>query len=595
MKVWIFVFAALLTFGMIVNSIMSASNSVTHQEYGTIVYPFRLYGTVQYPNGTGVNGALAHLLDSLGVSKNTTITGGNYEFTGLSRSLTYTLQITVSGYTAINDAITPPTSGDLMHNVVLTAIVTNFTLSGTVTYPNGTSVTGVTAYLVPSSGSTLSTTITNGAYSFPSLSRSLTFTLQITVTGYYAIVDAITPPASGDLQHNVTLTAVATASVVPVPPDGYCYHGAFCGYSGASPTTAQMINDITRFTSATNVNKSLCIAEHAGTINVGEDWFVLNPADRSYMGTIYDQGLCKALIISLDPCVRGSSNATQDELDIAAGKYDSWLSSLASRCKNFKNGSGQLYPLMIKIGIEVNAYNWDPYGESPTAFIAAFRYIVNYFRNHGVTNAVYVWNVNWNTYGYSPSYPISAYYPGDDVVDWLTVDTYRWGASDNFYNQITEFYTFAAPRGKPLGVAEWGLRMSVTTDAQGVTYIDNFFNTLEGKNGQTAHLAFKYIRYHWSQDSGGNRFTIQADNPAGADYYPLSVAEYRKRIADPRYLSDLATSALPSLAARFSQVNGVALLVDKAAQGTAGVSVTATVDETLTAYVTIARARKVTS
>jgi len=329
-------------------------------------------------------------------------------------------------------------------------------------------------------------------------------------------------------------------SGIPVPDDGQCYHGAFCSYNGASPTTAQMRSYINRFTSEVNIAKGLAISEHGGTASVNEDWFQLNPSDRSYMGTLMDEGLFRILIISLNPCRRSSSTpelATQDELDIAAGVYDSWLTSLANRCKNFKNSNGQLYPLMIKIGVEVNAWNWAPYGADPSAFKAAFRYIVTFFRNAGVTNAAYVWNVNWNAYGYSKSITMNDYYPGDDVVDWLTVDTYRWGILDNFENQITEFYNLYKNKGKPLGVGEWGLRMSVTTDTQGVDYINHFFDTLEGKNGIAAHPEFKYIRYHWSADSGGNRFTIQADDPSASDYYPLSVAAYRDRIADIRYLT----------------------------------------------------------
>jgi len=74
----------------------------------------------------------------------------------------------------------------------------------------------------------------------------------------------------------------------------------------------------------------------------------------------------------------------------------------------------------------------------PDDFIAAWRYIYNRIVNiHGVTNVIWVWCANAN--GYKVSYdfpapygrtePAPLYYPGDDVVDWVSADGYNWHGS----------------------------------------------------------------------------------------------------------------------------------------------------------------------
>ena len=74
----------------------------------------------------------------------------------------------------------------------------------------------------------------------------------------------------------------------------------------------------------------------------------------------------------------------------------------------------------------------------PDDFIAAWRYIYNRIVNiHGVKNVIWVWCANANGYKvnytfpapYGRTEPAPLFYPGDDVVDWISADGYNWHGS----------------------------------------------------------------------------------------------------------------------------------------------------------------------
>jgi hypothetical protein len=68
--------------------------------------------------------------------------------------------------------------------------------------------------------------------------------------------------------------------------------------------------------------------------------------------------------------------------------------------------------------------------DGPAKYVAAWRRIVDIFRQRGATNAIWVWAPNcisspkegWNSY--------ANYYPGDGYADWVACDGYNEGGSD---------------------------------------------------------------------------------------------------------------------------------------------------------------------
>jgi hypothetical protein len=100
--------------------------------------------------------------------------------------------------------------------------------------------------------------------------------------------------------------------------------------------------------------------------------------------------------------------------DIPRGTYDPGISLLATFVKEQSN---QFY---IRIGYEFdstsNRYDGLPYRE-------AFRYVVDYFRDHEVTNAAFVWHAS----GFPPKdeLPYTEWFPGVDVVDWCGISLFQ--------------------------------------------------------------------------------------------------------------------------------------------------------------------------
>src|SRR5258708_4119853 len=117
-------------------------------------------------------------------------------------------------------------------------------------------------------------------------------------------------------------------------------------------------------------------------------------------------------------------------------------------------------PILMRIGYEFDG-EWNAY--DPEAYVAAWRRIVDIFRGKRVgeesivpvTNVAFVWHsAVWKTFH---NQPISAWYPGDNYVDWVAISWFAW--SDKESRNVSEtartkFAAFAKEHNKPLMIAE---------------------------------------------------------------------------------------------------------------------------------------------
>ena len=97
-------------------------------------------------------------------------------------------------------------------------------------------------------------------------------------------------------------------------------------------------------------------------------------------------------------------------------------------------------------------------------FVAAWRHYVTVFRDRGVTNVAWNWIMTPSSFKTPPIGPgANALYPGDDFVDWISLDPYNWyGCMPNgptpwrpLREMVAPFVAWADPHGKPLMLAEW--------------------------------------------------------------------------------------------------------------------------------------------
>jgi hypothetical protein len=108
--------------------------------------------------------------------------------------------------------------------------------------------------------------------------------------------------------------------------------------------------------------------------------------------------------------------------EIAAGRFDAYIRAAARQALAY----GQR--LYVRFGHEMNlaASPFGPGhdGDTPAAFIAAWRHVVGIFRQTGARNVEFVWSPNVYCEGHCP---FTAFYPGDAWVDWVALDGYNYG------------------------------------------------------------------------------------------------------------------------------------------------------------------------
>jgi len=140
--------------------------------------------------------------------------------------------------------------------------------------------------------------------------------------------------------------------------------------------------------------------------------------------------------------------------EVTEGKYDVDLKLYADMIKSFNK------PVFVRIASEFNG-DWSGYHKE--YFADSFRYIVDFFRKEGVTNAVYMWN-------YMPlaeQFPYEQWYPGDDYVDWWSVDVF----SNHFIQpaankELMRFISDAKKHNKPIIIPESGPSLQGTSNIE---------------------------------------------------------------------------------------------------------------------------------
>lgn len=140
---------------------------------------------------------------------------------------------------------------------------------------------------------------------------------------------------------------------------------------------------------------------------------------------------------------------------IINGDYDTYITTWATAAKSWG------HPLFLRLAHEMNG-NWYPWsvgtnGNTSAQYVQMWQHVHDIFTRVGATNVTWVWCVNVI---YSGSTPIAGLYPGDNYVDWISLDGYN-----RLANSWQDFSSVAAATiiqltniapGKPIMVAETG-------------------------------------------------------------------------------------------------------------------------------------------
>ncbi len=226
--------------------------------------------------------------------------------------------------------------------------------------------------------------------------------------------------------------------------------------------------------------------------------------------------------------------------DVAQGKLDGYIREYAQAVRAYGG------PLFISpVCAEFNGNWWRSC--SPGAdvtlsvgdFVAAWRQTVDIFRAEGVTNVAWV----WNSIQAPAVQDFTAFWPGDDYVDWAGVDMY----DDQPPSSIEAPYHFAISHGKPLFIGEWGIRVALSslTPAQQREWLEGMFNVFE------SHLRIKamvYYNYHQGFDK------VDASRMSDHVFLHGGLVNYKPNVndGDSRLLADSGAGFRETFARRLA-------------------------------------------
>lgn len=167
-------------------------------------------------------------------------------------------------------------------------------------------------------------------------------------------------------------------------------------------------------------------------------WYVHwnDPFPATEAELVYKNG--SVPLITWEPWISGALD------EIAAGSFENYIRDFIRSAKDWGK------PLFLRFAHEMNGnwYPWDGFhnDSDPGKYKQAWLYIYNVRKELGADNIALVWCPN-NTNQPDASWnKISAYYPGDEYVDWVGMDGYNWGYGKwqsfdsgfkTMYNEIT--------------------------------------------------------------------------------------------------------------------------------------------------------------
>jgi hypothetical protein len=148
--------------------------------------------------------------------------------------------------------------------------------------------------------------------------------------------------------------------------------------------------------------------------------------------------------------------------DVISGTYDDYIREFAEEARDWG------HPFFLRFNWEMNG-NWFPWSEGVNGnqsgeSVAAWRHVHDIFSSVGASNVSWVWCPNVDP-GDEFS-DIGPLYPGDEYVDWTSLDGYNWGTNptrparwmtfDQLYNSTYHRIVDTIAPSKPMVIGEVG-------------------------------------------------------------------------------------------------------------------------------------------
>lgn len=212
-------------------------------------------------------------------------------------------------------------------------------------------------------------------------------------------------------------------------------------------------------------------------------------------------------------------------------------------------------PIFLRFACEMNG-DWVRWHGEPETYIEKFR-LVHQIMSEEAPNVAMVWSPND-----VPRYSMSAYYPGDDAVDWVGISLYTEpyangdpeepapGASP--VERLNELYKLYADR-KPIMISETAVSHYTHNDGKSWTEwalanLDRLYEIMPKKYPRLKAITYFNVDL---KDRESNNDYLLRDNEA-------MLNAYKQIIADPYYLTKVETGAKPQNPIGYVKMEGKA-------------------------------------
>jgi hypothetical protein len=209
---------------------------------------------------------------------------------------------------------------------------------------------------------------------------------------------------------------------------------------------------------------------------------------------------------------------------IIDGKFDKALKTWATDAKKYGE------PLMVEFGTEVNG-NWFPWsgvhnGKNPEKFKDAYIHIIELFRDEDVNNITWVFHVNYDSSPDEKWNTMSAYYPGDEYIDWIGMSIYGAQNKDDEWTNITDVFEEAyknlssISKNKPLAVFEFG----VVEHEKKPEWIKAFFELIKSEK-YSRIKGISYWHSRWENEDGSYSNMRLDSSPEALKVYQDAISD----------------------------------------------------------------------
>jgi hypothetical protein len=332
----------------------------------------------------------------------------------------------------------------------------------------------------------------------------------------------------------------ALPRIVP-PPAGRLYHGVFPGDTGLEDELPSF-DDLDGYENA--------VGKKVAWVYFSHFWYRGKRFPLQEAKQIRSRGAVPYIRLMLRSSDEQNVQDPAYKLQkILSGKYDKPLRRWFKAAAKFGT------PLLVEWGTECNG-EWFPWNgwwngrgntggfgdpklpDGPERFVAVYRRLVQFSRDQGASNIVWVFHVNDSDWPDKAWNRLENYYPGDGYTDWIALSAYgpqtpmdTW--VDLFRDMADECYARIRKMApdKPVFVAEFGCTHTgkasrkderMRADRWAGDALADFF-----AGRWPAVIGFSWWNEHWRNDNNPAHDT----NMRVQDYQPLADA-FRTSLAD---------------------------------------------------------------